>query len=226
MSDPAPPPEPPAALPRAEPLQKPRGEARRGSLSPLPLLGGNLGIGIMLLAGIALVSPNMMNNWLDRTLHPQTPKPVASWKVGEEADVELTVITADSRRLNCAHDQELEGLHCGFTAAKRPWPRPSNALLDDNDERVIQPYRTADTNALILVAGLWAQPEVALRLHREPPTPTEIDKQLRFVAYCKVRFIGELKGGALRWESPGKWLDHDSALVAKPVHCTLTRPAA
>jgi hypothetical protein len=41
-----------------------------------------------------------------------------------------------------------------------------------------------------------------------------------------VRFVGELKGGALRWESPGKWLDNESALVAKAQHCTLERPTS
>jgi hypothetical protein len=182
-----------------------------------------MAIGILLLVGIAIVSPNALNQRVDRWLHPQTPKPAAAWAVGTEADVELTLIAADSRRLNCAHDQEFEGVHCGYAANKRPWPRAPNAPLDDNDANIIQPYRTADTNVLILVAGLWAQPELALRVHREPPS-VDVDKQLRFVAYCRVRFVGELKGGALRWESGGKWIDNDTGLVAKALHCTLEAP--
>jgi len=39
---------------------------------------------------------------------------------------------------------------------------------------------------------LQPQPELALRLHREPPNYYDVKKQARFVAYCKVRFVGEL----------------------------------
>ena len=192
--------------------------------SPLPVLGGRLGIAIGLLAGMALVSAQWLNGWIDRALHPAAPKPVQAWQVGTEADVELTLISADARRLHCAHDSMVEGAHCGYTATKRNWPRSMFAPLDANDHDVIQPYRTADTNALILVAGLWAEPELAMRLHREPPTQGNVDKQLRFVAYCKVKFIGELKAAGLRWESGGKWHENESALVAKPVRCTLEPP--
>jgi hypothetical protein len=189
------------------------------------LLGGRLLIGVALLVGIAAVAPQGMNSWLDRTLHPAEPKPAVSWTVGSEANVELTLITADSQILHCAHDETIEGAHCAYTANKKPWPRTPGAVLDDNDENVIRPYRTADTNALILVAGLWAQPELAMRVHREPPGHYDADKQLRFVAYCKVRFIGELKKAALRWQSGGKWHDDQTALVARPQRCTLEAPS-
>jgi len=189
------------------------------------LIGGRLLLGVGLLIGIAIVAPQGMNAWLDRQIHPATPKPTVSWTVGSEANVELTLITADSRRLHCAHDETVDGAHCGFTANKKPWPKTPGAVIDDNDENVIQPYRTADTNALILVSGVWAQPELAMRVHREPPFHYDADKQLRFVAYCRVRFIGEMKGAALRWETGGKWHDDQSAFVAKPLHCTLAAPS-
>ncbi len=192
--------------------------------SPLPMLGGRMGIAVALLVGMALVSAQWLNSWIDRAIYPSEPKPVQNWQLGTEADVELTLIAADARRLSCAHDTMVEGAHCGFTASKRSWPRSMFAPLDANDHDVIQPYRTADTNALILVAGLWAQPELALRLHREPPTQGNIEKQLRFVAYCKVKFIGELKAAGLRWESGGKWHENENALVAKPLRCTLEAP--
>jgi hypothetical protein len=192
--------------------------------SGLPVLGGRLLIGIALLTGIVIVAPQKLNAWLDRTLHPQTPKPPAKWEVGTEADVELTLITADAKRLHCAHDEMIGAAHCGYTANKRPWQRKAGAPVDDNDEHVIQPYRTADTNALILVSGLWAQPALALRLHREPPNVGDVGKQLRFVAYCKVRFVGELSKAALRWDTGGKWHDDQTALVAQPVSCTLEAP--
>jgi hypothetical protein len=190
----------------------------------IPVFGGRLAIGIALLAGIALVSMQNMNVWLDRVLHPTRLEPPALWEVGKEAQVQLTLITADSRRLNCAHDQVVEGQHCGFQANKRPWPRAPGELSDDNDYDVIQPYRTADTNALVLVSGLWAQPELALRVHREPPTHYEVKKQVRFVAYCNVRFLGELANVELRWDTGGKWLAEPRALVAQALSCTLEPP--
>jgi hypothetical protein len=190
---------------------------------PQPI-GGRLWIGIAMLVGIGVISWQWLNGWIDRTLHPKAPKPVATWQVGSEADVELTVITPDAKRLNCAHDALVEDAHCAYTANKRPWRRMPNAPLDDNDQRVIQPYRTADTNALILVSGLWAEPEVALRLHREPPNTADVDKNLRFVAYCHVRFVGELTQVGLRWDNAGKWADEPKALVARPVRCTLEPP--
>lgn len=188
------------------------------------LLGGRLlGAAAMLLA-ISLASWQWLNGWVDRTLHPRAPKPVFTWQTGTEADVEITLITADAKRLVCAHDAELDGTHCAYTANKRPWRRAPNAPFDDNDEAVIQPYRTADTNALILVSGLWAQPELALRLHREPPNLGNVDKHLRFVAYCRVRFTGEMKGVATRWDTSGKWTDEPTAYVAKALSCTLQPP--
>jgi hypothetical protein len=190
----------------------------------LPVLGGRLNIAIAMLVGIGLVSWQWLNLAIDRTLHPTAPKAAATWQVGTEADVEITLITADAKRLSCAHDDKVEDVHCGYTANKRQWRRTPNAPFDDNDQLVIQPYRTADTNVLILMSGLWAEPELALRLHREPPNLTDIDKHLRFVAYCRVRFIGELKGVATRWDTAGKWTDEPGGMVAKPIRCTLEPP--
>jgi hypothetical protein len=188
------------------------------------LLGGRLAIGIMMLFGIGVVSWQWLNVWVDRKVHPKAPKPVATWQVGSEADVEITLITADAKRLACAHDTEVDGLHCAYTANKRPWRRTPNAPLDDNDERVIQPYRTADTNQLVLVSGLWAEPELALRLHREPPNLGDLDKNLRFVAYCHVRFVGEFEKIGTRWDTNAKWGEDPKSFVARPVRCTLDPP--
>jgi hypothetical protein len=214
--------------PGAAPAEMPKSAKPSPGFFPRPPVGlfsGRLLVAIALLIGIAAVAPQGMNAWLDRRLHPAAPKPAVNWAAGTEANVELTLITADSRKLHCAHDDSFEGAHCGFSANKKAWPRPPGAVLDDNDENVIKPYRTADTNALILVSGLWAQPELALRLHREPPSQYEENKQLRFVAYCKVRFVGEMKKAALRWEATGKWHEDQTALVAKPVRCTLEAPS-
>jgi hypothetical protein len=195
--------------PKAEPSPPPPADASAAAPAAPELqpIGGRLLVAIAMLAGIALVSWQSLNVWVDRTLHPRLPKPVVTWQIGGEADVEITLITPDAKRLNCAHDATVDGVHCGYTAAKRPWRRTATAPFDDNDASVIQPYRTADTNALILVSGLWAEPELALRLHREPPNVANVDKNLRFVAYCRVRFVGELEKVALRWDTGGKWAE-------------------
>jgi hypothetical protein len=215
------------AEPQKEPQPAPQGApsaATPRADAPIQVIGGSLAVGIALLAGIALVSPQNMNGWVDRQLHPSPVKPAETWEAGKEAQVELTLITADARRLNCAHDQVLEGQHCGFSANKHAWPRSPGQLSDDNDSDVIQPYRTADTNALILVSGIWAQPELALRLHREPPNYYDVKKQVRFIAYCKVRFVGELMNLALRWDTGAKWQDEPKAMVAQALSCTLEPP--
>lgn len=211
----------PADAPGAEPSRARAARPQRARPAQPEVLGGRLWIGIALLFGIGVVSWQWLNVRIDRALHPRAPRPAATWAVGGEADVEITLITADAKRLACAHDTAVEDVHCAYTANKRPWRRTPNAPLDDNDQHVIQPYRTADTNQLILVSGLWAEPELALRLHREPPN---VDKNLRFIAYCRVRFIGELKKPATRWDSNAKWVDDTDAFVAKPIHCTLEPP--
>lgn len=188
------------------------------------VVGGRLIYAILLLFGISAVSATEVNAWIDRRLNPPKPRASVSWEVGKEARLQLTLITADARRLNCAHDRVIEGQHCGFTSNKHAWPRAPGALADDNDVDVIQPYRTADTNSLVLVSGVWAQPELAWRVHREPPSYYDIKKQVRFVAYCDVRFIGELEHLSLRWETGGRWLPEGKAMVAKALHCTLDEP--
>ena len=179
---------------------------------------------IAMLGVIGLVSWQWLNGVVDRTFHPREPKPAATWQVGTEADIELTLITADAKRLSCAHDNVVEDVHCGYTANKSRWRRTPNAPFDDNDELVIQPYRTADTNALVLVSGVWAQPELALRVHREPPNLDNLDKNLRFVAYCKVRFVAEFEKVGTRWDTKSKWIEDPKAMVAKALHCTLDPP--
>jgi hypothetical protein len=181
-------------------------------------------IGIAMLAGIAIIANNWLNQGIDRTLEPPRIKPQVQWVVGQEADVELTLITDDLRRLSCASDTLVEGAHCAFDGNKRRWQRAPDAPLDDNNVDIIQPYRTADTNQLVFVYGLWAQPELAMRVHREPPDSVASDKLLRFVAYCHVRFVGELTQAWTRWEQAAQWQGDATALVAKPLTCTLTPP--
>jgi len=215
--------DPEAPQPPIAPDPAPSPEAAPAPATP-ELLGGRLIVALLMLGAIAFASWQWINVWLDRALHPRPHKAAVTWETGVEADVEITLITADAKRLSCASDTEIDGVHCAFGTNKRPWRRTPNAPFDDNDANVIQPYRTADTNVLILASGLWAQPEIAMRLHREPPNLADIDKHLRFVAYCRVRFVGELEKVNTRWDTAGKWTEEPKAMVAKPLRCTLEPP--
>ena len=225
MTDPEAP-KPSETLAETQPESEPAkaAPARKPARVTPELIGGRFFLALLLLGAIALVSWQWLNVWIDRTLHPRPRKATVAWATGVEADVEITLITADAKRLSCASDTELDGVHCAYGANKRPWRRTPNAPFDDNDVDVIQPYRTADTNVLILASGLWAQPELAMRLHREPPNLGDVDKHLRFVAYCRVRFVGELEKVSTRWDTTGKWTEEPKAMLAKPIRCTLQPP--
>ena len=70
----------PAPAPQAPPLQVP----------PLQVLGGRLALAIALLAGIAVVSQQGFNLWVDRRLHPAEVKTQEKWEIGRGAGVKVT----------------------------------------------------------------------------------------------------------------------------------------
>jgi hypothetical protein len=151
---------------------------------------------------------------------PTIPKP-NTWEVGNKATVAITLITADYNKLGCAYDKPVAGYHCGWKGEKESWPREPGAPIDDNKASVIQPYRTWLDNQLILVAGMWATPALATRLHREPTVGVDEDKLARFVVECEVTFVGKLDGVKLRW-NPGQWTNPDQTpMLARPESCKL-----
>lgn len=148
----------------------------------------------------------------------QTGAPKAKWKVGETMPIEVTLITADYNKLACAHAEAIEGYHCAYKSDKAVWPREPGEPLDDNKKSIIQPYRTP-AGDLIFIAGLWAEPNVAMRLHKEPPYSRRENKLARFVANCDMKFIGQLKAAKMRWAPGGRWITEGDPLVAKPIKC-------
>ena len=202
---------------------------KRRPPEPVPVLSGRLLIAAGLLAAM-LIFPFTLN----RLVTPSTPGPaptdVSQWGIGKEANVRITLITADFNLLSCASEQAVEGKHCAYKTETTPWPPDPAAPIDDNKATLIQPYRTFPDNKLILVAGLWADPTMALRLHREPSAGVRPEKLARFVANCKVRFTGKLDKPKLRWAPGQAWQlptpqDTDSegkVFVAEPVSCELT----
>ena len=153
--------------------------------------------------------------------HPRRPKQDRTpWEVGNRAKVALTLITMDYGRLNCASKQTFGDAHCRYVDKRHAWPQ-SLPTAGANQRDLIQPYRTLIGNRLLLVVGLWNEPAIALRLHRESPAGM-IEKDLtRFVADCEVQFVGVMSKPNLQWAHGGKWLPDQDTPVAIPHNCTI-----
>jgi hypothetical protein len=189
-----------------------------------PIIGGRLWIAIVMLSLIGTMANPRLNVWISQRFAPKEPRTnMAMWKVGSEAKLHVTLVTADADRLACASDVEVDGAHCEFKGDRTPWPETTDAPVEDNRPNVIQPYRTSPENHLVLIAGLWAQPDVAMRHHKEPHQGVPAKRLNRFEAACTVRFVGEAKGVELRWDSGAAWGKEPRALIARPLHCDIVR---
>jgi hypothetical protein len=188
-----------------------------------PIIGGRLWIGIGLLVAFGALANPVVNTWVIQHAPPEDIHTDQSqWRAGKEADVRVTLVTADATRLACAQAKSLESTHCGFTSEHVPWPQGPDTLPDDNGLTLIQPYRTSPDNLLILLSGLWAQPEVAMRLHREPPGSVSQTKRLqRFDVTCRVKFLDQFDKVDLRWDPTGSWQTERNAWVAQVKSCTV-----
>jgi hypothetical protein len=147
---------------------------------------------------------------------------VSRWKIGATEMVRVSVVTADYDLLECAAQQEFESVHCEHKSPEERWQRDPNAPLDDNKSKIIQPYRTWPDNKLVALAGLWADPRVAMRLHIEPPAGIPSNKLARFVAECKTRFVGKFDNPNLRWYSGQPWQPaQEQVMVGKVESCEI-----
>ncbi len=160
---------------------------------------------------------------LDKSVTTPAPAPtdMSGWRVGGTSKLRLTVITMDYERLKCASETTFGEEHCEYKDENTLFPRGPNEALDDNKLHVIQPYRTYPDNQLVLVSGVWANPTIATRMHREPWDGIKEHKQSRFVAECEVSFLGELKDVKLRWKPDQNWNKEAKAWVAKATSCRI-----
>jgi hypothetical protein len=199
--------------------ERPRRKPRRVVEEPTPVVSGRFLTATALVLGLTVIPMSQLGN-LFEPKDPTVPKPT-TWQVGTRATVAITLITADYNKLTCAHEKEFSNYHCAFKSENEAWPRDPSAPLDDNKATIVQPYRTWLDNQLILVGGLWAQPALATRLHREPSQGVDEEKLARFVTECQVIFIGKMEGVKLRW-GPGQWTNPDMApMLAKPESCKI-----
>jgi hypothetical protein len=217
------------AVARAAPPSSSRGRSggsrqyrdapRKPAQEPIPVISGRFLVAAGIVGAMILIpfSP------LGRMLEAKGPMPtdVARWAEGAESEVKITLVTADYNLLTCAADKSIDGAHCAYKSEAELWPRDPTQPLDDNKKSIIQPYRTWPDNKLVLVAGLWAEPTVAMRLHREPPQAVPAKKLARFVVECQMKFLGKLETPKLRWGAGQGWMSEGPAWVARPVSCKL-----
>ncbi|MEP7049637.1 MAG: hypothetical protein ABJB12_04760 [Pseudomonadota bacterium] len=191
---------------------------RRPAAEELPqLIGGRFLIAAVMMAAMIVIPMSALGNYFEPAEPPGSN--TTAWKTGAKDTIRLTLVTADAASLTCASTQTFEGRHCAYKTETELWPREANAPLDDNKANVIQPYRTWKDNQLILVAGVWASPSLAMRVHSEPPGNLAPDKLARFVAECKVHFAGELEKPTMRWQPGQSWGTDKSTMVAIADSC-------
>ena len=218
--------EQPPVSEREEPVRsKPKAKAkgrRPPSAEETPVIGGRFLVAATIVGALVILPMSPIGAQLEPKDPPRTD--TSSWKVGGKGTLRITLVTADYATLACASDKEFEGKHCGNKSENELWPRDPNAPLDDNKANVIQPYRTWNDNRLVLVAGLWATPALATRLHIEPPGNLLPEKLARFVTECQVRFVGEIEKPKLRWGAGSSWAadsNTNNVMVAVPESCKL-----
>jgi len=199
-----------------------RPDGRRGAAGRTPpeefesVLSGRLVLATAFCLAMVLVplSP------LGRLIAKKAPESAArqEWKVGTKGTVHVTLVTADYDKLDCADKRRVGEFHCAFEDEKKPFPRAPDAPYDDNKLTVLQPYRTTD-GQLLFLAGLWAQPEIAMRLHREPGRSVPEKRLARFVTECQVEFLEEWPDALYRWAPRDAFGKGETAMVARPIEC-------
>lgn len=179
---------------------------------------------VAFLGGIAMLANDGFNGYVRKNFIRAEPEIQYDLEPGATTQLDLTVVTGDMARLTCASDKEFEGTHCALHADKKmPFQRPEGEPIDNDLQNVIQPYRTLAHNTLVLVSGLWAQPEVALRVHQEPPKVLPVKRQARFTALCQVTILGKLDEVGVRWEPDQQWYSEKNVAVARAESCHIQK---
>jgi hypothetical protein len=129
------------------------------------------------------------------------------WKVGDTADVEITLVKSDRQDLACAATEEVAGKHCAFEAMNKPWTK-GNA---SDDKQILKPYTTVD-RVQFTAAGLWADP--SMQPDKLPTT--------RFTVKCKYKVEGKLPNVGVRWEQTGQWFPNTDWYAGSVTDCKVS----
>lgn len=182
-----------------------------------PVLSGRMVIAVALaLAMVVVTQQRNLGQAITKTAPRTTER--AAWRVGETANVHLTVVTADYSQMACSDSRRAGKSHCEYKNEREPWPQDPESPVDDNKLHILQPYRTTDRN-LLLLPGLWAQPEVAMRVHTEPPHGGNAKNLARFVVDCEIKFLEEWQNAVVRWKPSERWSNQGKAMVGEIVSC-------
>src|SRR5215212_2194576 len=87
------------------------------------------------------------------------PKAATDWETGDVVDVEITLVSSDSRNLACAAKDQVSGRHCAFETSTKPWPPEGTG----DDKTLLKPYTTTN-RVSVLAAGLWSDPALQGKL--------------------------------------------------------------
>jgi hypothetical protein len=187
----------------------------------LPVVGGRLWIALITLGAIGILVTKYASDLGERVSTKfETSLDKAAqqdnWQKDKLEEVGITLISSDFDKLACAYDKPLDGVHCQFRTESEIWPVEPNAPLDDNKRHIVQPFSLVPDNQLILLAGLWAQPAVAFRIHQEPGTAVAQKKQARFIAKCHIRPIERVQNASIRWNVGSAWGKAAVVVADKP----------
>lgn len=158
--------EPPTDVKRAEPPESVR----------LNVLVFSLASFCVIAFGLWLVSAG-------KTYRAEYAEATEGWRVGTTRAVEITLIKDDKKRLGCASDQTVAGLHCAY----RRSGREANPGVSEGAQ-ILQPYNTVG-NELLLGAGLWRSPDFKDGLPDQ-----------RFTAVCNFNIKGLMKSASIRFD--------------------------
>lgn len=183
-----------------------------------PVLSGRMVLALALALAMIVIPTSNLRKYITKTAPRTTDR--AAWNVGQTATLHITVVTSDYEHLACADKRMAGDAHCEWESEQQRWAQDPGAPVDDNKLHVLQPYRTTDKN-LLLAPGLWAQPEVAMRVHNEPPRGVSKSKLARFVVSCEVKFLEEWPNAIVRWSPGESWSNQGTAMVGEIKHCEI-----
>jgi hypothetical protein len=172
---------------------------------PPPPPATNLGARVVVFVAVLLVLSSGF--WLLAGFDSGLDKPVIKWRVGQVAEIDITLVKDDAVELACGSTQEVNGKKCEYGTKS-----DKNAGL--TDATMLKPYTTAD-GVNFAAAGLWSQP--ALDKSKLPSD--------RFTVHCKFKVEGMLKTPLVRWKQSAPWGEKKDDWYAGAVSdCKLNPP--